>query len=61
MTTLGPERAQGMGEGEGKRDVSDQLENEDQLLGAQRPDQPEQQVRVPPFDGSTITETLSFS
>ena len=35
---------QGMGEGEGKKDVSDQLENEDQLLGAQRPDQKEEQV-----------------
>lgn len=36
----------GMGEGEGKKDVSDQLEDEDQLLGAKRADQPEEKVRV---------------
>lgn len=41
--------AQGMGEGEGRKDVSDQLENEDQLLGAKRPDQPEEKVSLP-FD-----------
>ena len=37
----------GMGEGEGARDVSDQIEDEDQLLGAQQagaeqPEQPDQ-------------------
>ena len=36
-----------MGEGQGNKDVSDQLENEDQLLGAQRPDQlPKDQVGI---------------
>ena len=30
---------QGLAEGQGNKDISDQLENEDQLLGASRPDQ----------------------
>ena len=34
----------GMGEGEGAKDVSDQIENEDQLLGAQQKGQEDQQV-----------------
>lgn len=38
---------QGMGEGQGTKDVSDQLENEDQLLGAQQRDQQEKQVQSP--------------
>jgi midasin len=33
----------GMGEGTGKKDVSDQITNEDQLLGAQQKDQQQQQ------------------
>jgi hypothetical protein len=33
-----------MGEGEGGKDVSDQIENEDQLLGAKQKDAPEEQV-----------------
>jgi len=33
-----------MGEGEGAKDVSDQIENEDQLLGAKEKDAPEDQV-----------------
>ena len=31
---------QGMGEGEGAKDVSDQITDEDQLLGARQKDQP---------------------
>lgn len=34
-----------MGEGEGAKDVSDQIENEDQLLGAKKKDFPDQRVR----------------
>ena len=34
----------GMGEGEGAKDVSDKIENEDQLLGAQQKGEEEQQV-----------------
>ena len=34
----------GMGEGQGAKDVSDKIENEDQLLGAQQKGQEEQQV-----------------
>ena len=34
-----------MGQGVGSKDVSDQLENEDQLLGAQHPDQGPEKVR----------------
>ena len=36
----------GMGEGEGAKDVSDKIENEDQLLGAQKQGGEEQQVRI---------------
>ena len=36
----------GMGEGEGAKDVSDKIENEDQLLGAQQKGEEEQQVRT---------------
>ena len=32
-----------MGEGEGAKDVSDQIENEDQLLGAKHKDAPEEE------------------
>jgi hypothetical protein len=32
----------GMGEGEGVKDVSDQIEDEDQLLGAQQKDAPQE-------------------
>lgn len=35
---------QGMGEGEGAKDVSDQIENEDQLLGAKQKDAAEEKV-----------------
>ena len=38
-----------MGEGQGAKDVSDQLEDQDQLLGAQRPDQAQEQVSCMPF------------
>lgn len=38
--------AQGMGEGEGRKDVSDQIEDEDQLLGAQQKDQPPPDSKV---------------
>ncbi len=38
--------AQGMGEGEGKKDVSDQIQDEDQLLGAQQKDQPPPDSKV---------------
>ena len=31
--------AQGLAEGQGTKDISDQLDNEDQLLGASGPDQ----------------------
>lgn len=34
----------GMGEGEGAKDVSDKIENEDQLLGAQQKGEEDQQV-----------------
>lgn len=34
----------GMGQGEGAKDVSDKIENEDQLQGAQQKDQQEPQV-----------------
>ena len=34
----------GMGEGEGAKDVSDKIENEDQLLGAQQKGEEEQKV-----------------
>ena len=34
---------QGMGEGEGAKDVSDQIENEDQLTGARQKDAPEEE------------------
>ncbi len=34
----------GMGEGKGAKDVSDKIENEDQLQGAQQKGQEEQQV-----------------
>ncbi len=37
---------QGMGEGEGKKDVSDQIQDEDQLLGAQQKDQPPPESKV---------------
>ena len=37
---------QGMGEGEGKKDVSDQIQDEDQLLGAQQKDQPPPDSKV---------------
>ncbi len=43
--------AQGMGEGEGKKDVSDQIQDEDQLLGAQQKDQPPPDSKV----HSTVT------
>ena len=39
-------RLQGMGEGEGRKDVSDQIEDEDQLLGAQQKDQPPPDSKV---------------
>ena len=39
-------RLQGMGEGEGKKDVSDQIQDEDQLLGAQQKDQPPPESKV---------------
>ena len=32
-----------MGEGEGAKDVSDEIENEDQLLGAKQRDAPEEE------------------
>ena len=35
-----------MGEGEGRKDVSDQIEDEDQLLGAQQKDQPTPESKV---------------
>lgn len=38
---------QGMGEGEGAKDVSDQIEDEDQLLGARQKDAPTEQHKVP--------------
>ena len=41
----------GMGEGTGKKDVSDQLENEDQLLGAQQKDQQQQEQQPPEQQG----------
>ena len=34
-------RLQGLGEGEGAKDISDQIEDEDQLLGAKQRDAPE--------------------
>ena len=46
---------QGMGEGEGKKDVSDQIEDEDQLLGAQQKDQP------PPDSKVTSYTSRAFS
>ena len=36
---------QGLGDGEGGKDVSDQIENEDQMLGAKQKDVSEDQVR----------------
>lgn len=39
---------QGMGEGEGRKDVSDQIQDEDQLLGAQQKDQPPPESKVQP-------------
>ena len=36
---------QGLGDGEGGKDVSDQIENEDQMLGAKQKDAPEDQVQ----------------
>ena len=36
---------QGLGDGEGGKDVSDQIENEDQMLGSKQKDAPEDQVR----------------
>ena len=39
--------SQGMGEGEGAKDVSDQITDEDQLLGAQQKDQPADAPKVP--------------
>jgi midasin len=41
----------GMGEGTGKKDVSDQIQNEDQLLGAQQKDQQQQQEEPPQQQG----------
>ncbi len=35
---------QGMGEGVGGKDVSDQIQDEDQLLGARQKDQPQEKV-----------------
>ena len=40
---------QGMGEGEGGKDISDQIENEDQLLGAKQQDASDEQVFTPPL------------
>lgn len=37
----------GMGEGEGAKDISDKIENEDQLLGAQQKGEEERKVRAP--------------
>ena len=33
---------QGLAEGQGTKDISEQLQDEDQLLGASAPDQPQQ-------------------
>lgn len=38
-----PGLLQGMGEGEGAKDVSEEIENEDQLLGAKQRDAPEEE------------------
>ena len=46
----------GMGDGVGKKDVSDKLENEDQLLGASRPEdaaKPEEPQDRPPGEEAT--------
>ncbi len=48
---------QGMGEGEGRKDVSDQIEDEDQLLGAQQKDQPPPDSKVHP---TTIAVASGF-
>ena len=44
-----------MGEGEGAKDVSDKIENEDQLLGAQQKGEEEHQVRML----ATVTQLLA--
>ena len=44
-----------MREGEGAKDVSEQIEDEDQLLGAQQKDQPTPEAKVH-FAASTLTE-----
>lgn len=38
---------QGMGEGTGRKDVSDQLTDEDQLLGSRQKDEPQDQAPSP--------------
>ena len=50
-----------MGEGEGAKDVSDQIENEDQLLGAKQKDAPEEdQVGLPqPYIPSCIPKAIN--
>lgn len=59
----GVSHLQGMGEGEGKKDVSDQIQDEDQLLGAQQKDQPppESKVRRTPAEGSLLPMNPSNS
>ena len=39
---------QGLAEGQGNKDISDQLEDEDQLLGASRPDQTQARLQCLP-------------
>lgn len=50
---------QGMGEGEGAKDVSDQITDEDQLLGAQQKDQPADAPKVPCSHRTPVLVLLS--
>lgn len=48
---------QGMGEGEGAKDVSDQITDEDQLLGAKQKDQPQDAPKVLLADPHRVSNT----
>ena len=49
-----------MGEGEGAKDVSDQIEDEDQLLGAQQKGQEDQQVPVTTMSNACSCKPLTL-
>lgn len=52
---------QGMGEGEGAKDVSDQITDEDQLLGARQRDQPPpDQVKAWPMHCGACLQSTSW-